>query len=251
MIKVSPKSGEVKRGRQCSLWQDVAGTSIMSSNKYYMLISSLPALPRGFETDRLPITLERLESRLRMLEPEDAAEISRTLAVLKWSAQFVEVNDAAVAKRYGELMQAIVSPLIREFLGVIIDVRMVLAALRRRHQGLGPPEIGIGHWVEQIRRNFNQPDFALGRVYPWLGSFDQLLERGDMLDLFRHVMEEAWVYATRRLQDYDTFSFEAVVLYVARWEIIRRWQQLQPERGRTVFETLVREALGEYAEIYH
>jgi hypothetical protein len=52
------------------------------------------------------------------------------------------------------------------------------------------------------------------------------------------------------MQDYDSFSFEAVVLYIARWDIIRHWQQLQAERGRGVFETLVTEAMGEYAKLY-
>jgi hypothetical protein len=53
----------------------------------------------------------------------------------------------------------------------------------------------------------------------------------------------------KRAEDYY-FSFEAVVLYIARWDIMRRWQQLQAERGREIFETLVTEALGEYANIY-
>ena len=52
------------------------------SNSYHMLISSLPALPPRFDVDRLPITFERLQGRLRMLEPEDAEEIERMLAVL-------------------------------------------------------------------------------------------------------------------------------------------------------------------------
>src|SRR4029077_15253244 len=89
---------------------------IMRSNSYYMLISSLPALPTRFEVDRLPITLERLQTRLRMLEPEDAEEISRMLDVLKWSSQFTEARDTAFARRYSELMQGIANPLVREVL---------------------------------------------------------------------------------------------------------------------------------------
>ena len=60
---------------------------IVRSNMYYMLVSSLPALPPRLDVDRLPITLERLQARLRMLEPEDAQEISRMLDILglAWS----------------------------------------------------------------------------------------------------------------------------------------------------------------------
>ena len=69
-----------------------------------------------------------------------------------------------------------------------------------------------------------------------------------MLTLYRRVLGETWAYLKKRAEDYD-FSFEAVVLYIARWDIIRRWQQLQAERGRAVFEALVTEALGEYATL--
>ena len=44
----------------------------MSSQPYYTLLASLPPLPRFDQTDRLPITRERLEQRLRMLTPDDA-----------------------------------------------------------------------------------------------------------------------------------------------------------------------------------
>jgi Protein of unknown function (DUF2764) len=222
----------------------------MRSNSYYMLISSLPVLPTRFEVDRLPITLERLQARLRMLEPGDAEEIRRMLNVLKWSSQFVEAKDTAVVRRYGELMREITNPLVRDVLAAGMNTRMIMAALRRRRHGLGPPTVGIGEWLEHIRHHFNQPDFALGHAYPWLVPFDQLLERGDVLTLYRRVLGQKWAYTRKRMQDYDTFSFEAVVLYVARWDIIRRWQQLQPERGRIVFEALVTEAMGEHAELY-
>ena len=70
-----------------------------------MLISSLPALPPRFDVERLPITLERLQARLRMLEPEDAEEISRMLDDPQVEPQFAEPSDTAVVQRYGALMQ--------------------------------------------------------------------------------------------------------------------------------------------------
>ena len=222
----------------------------MRSNSYYMLICSLPALPTRFDAERLPITLERLQARLHMLEPRDAADVGRMLEVINWSCQFAEARDSAVVKRYEELMQAIANPLIREVLAAGLDMQMIIAALRRRRRGLGPPTLGIGQWLDHIRRHFGQADFALGRTYPWLVPFDQLLERGDVLTLHRRMLMEAWDLMRKLAQDYDIFSFEAVVLYIARWDLIRTWRQLDPERGRNVFEPLVTEAMGEYAEHY-
>src|SRR5271169_5156634 len=156
--------------------RDSQDRGVVISNSYHMLISSLPALPPRFEVDRLPITLERLQARLRMLEPEDAEEINRMLDILAWSRQDVEATDAAVVKRYSDLMRDVTNPLVREVLGVGMDVRMIVAALRRRRHGLGAPVVGLGQWFGHIRRHFNQPDFGLGHVFPWLFPFDQLLE---------------------------------------------------------------------------
>ena len=219
------------------------------SNTYYMLISSLPALPPRFDAGPLPITLERLKARLRMLEPEDALEISRMLEILGWSREYADQSDAVVVKHYGELMKEVTHPLVREVLARGMDVRMIVAALRRRRAGLGPPDAGLGEWLEEIRRHFHKPDLGLGQVYPWIPEFDQMLGQRDSLNLYRNILRATWTYFKERSDDYY-FSFEAVVLYIARWDIIRHWQQLQPERGREVFEGLVTEVLGEHAELY-
>lgn len=221
----------------------------LRSNTYHMLISSLPPLPTRFEVDRLPITLERLQNRLRMLEPLDADEIDRMLQVLRWSRQFEEANDTAVVKRYAALMQTITNPFVSEVLTIGADVRMITVALRSRHRGLGPPAIGIGRWVQHIRRHFNQPDFGLGHLYPRIEECGRLIEQGDMLNLNRLLLDSTWTYFKKCANDYY-FSFEAVVLYVLRWNIIRQWQELNAERGRPIFEKLVREALGEYVNVY-
>ncbi len=219
------------------------------SNSYHMLISSLPPLPPRFDGARLPISQERLLDRLRMLEPEDAQEMRRMLDVLQWSRQFQESDDAAVVRRYAELMQAVTNSLVQEVLTKLIDVRMVTTALRRRRRGMGPPPIGVGAWSDHIRRHFNQPDFGLGRVFPRLGELAPLFERGDVLNVYRGLIAATWAYLKKRADDYY-FSFEAVVLYVGRWSVIHQWQDLQAERGRPIFEALVTEALGEYANIY-
>lgn len=215
-----------------------------------MLISSLPALPAHFDVERLPITLERLQGRLRLLEPEDAEEIERMLTVLRWGNQFEEPSDAAVVQRLDVLMQDITNPLVRDILAYGMDVRMIAVALRSRRRGLPLPPVGIGQWVDHIRRHFNQPDFKLGQVFPGIPEAERLLAQGDLLTLYRqYVLGATWTYLKKRAEDYY-FSFEAVVLYIARWDIMRRWQQLEAKRGRAIFETLVTEALGEYANIY-
>lgn len=219
------------------------------SNSYHMLVASLPPLPTHLVVTRLPISPERLDGRLRLLAPEDAREMERLMAVMRWSRQFEEATDAAVVRRYHELMAEIRNPLILDVLANLMDVGMVTTALRRRRRGLGPPPCGIGRQFEHIRRNFDRPDFALAHVYPQLGRLVAMFEAGDVLSFHRDLQVAVWGMLKRRADDYS-FSFEAVVLYVARWNLLAQWQQLEPERGRQVFETLVTEALGEYADVY-
>lgn len=219
------------------------------SNSYHMLISSLPPLPIRFDVDRLPISFERLQDRLRMLEPEDAKEIGRLMEILRWSRQFEEPSDAAVVRRYDELMQEVRTPLAREIATIVMDERMITTALRRRRRGLGPPGIGIGQWFEHIRHHFYQPDLGLGHVFPGIPQLVPLLEQGDVLTCYRRIAGATWAYLKRRADDYY-FSFEAVLLYVARWTIIREWQEQRAERGRTIFETLIKEVLSEHTNIY-
>jgi hypothetical protein len=195
------------------------------------------------------MTIERLQNRLRMLEHSDAAEMHRILATLRWSRQFEEPNDSAVVQRYTTLLQALQNPLAREVLSAAMDARMIMVALRRRRRGLGPPDIGIGAYTQHIRRHFNQPDLGLGHLFPRINEYQQLLEQGDVLNLNRRLLQATWMYLKRQADNYF-FSFEAVVLYVARWSLIQQWQDLDAERGRPIFEALVTEALGGHANIY-
>ncbi len=215
---------------------------------YYQLVSSLPPLPPRLEARGLPISLERLQERLRMLEPEDYAEVERMNDIIRWSLRFEERDDLAVVRKYDTLMQNIVNPLVREVLTALLDVQMITTALRRRRRGLGPPPVGMGRWFEHIRRRFNEPDFGLGHVLPGVARIGPLLEQGDILNAHRGLVEAAWVYLKRLADDYY-FSFEAVVLYVARWNLLRQWQEMEPERGRAIFETLVKEVIGTHANI--
>jgi hypothetical protein len=231
-----------------TIWTSIWGNERVRSNAYPQLVSSLPPLPPRFESGPPPITLERLQTRLRLLEPEDAVEVERLLNILEWSRQIAESTDEATAKRYDELMKEVTHPLVRELIDFGLDMRMILAAQRRRRLGLGPPPVGLGRWFGNIRRNFAQPDFGLGQVLPWVVPFEQLLTHGDVLALHRRALGETWAWARTRSQDFDMFSFEAVVLYVVRLDIMLYWHELDVARGRAVFDSLLAEAMGTYAE---
>jgi hypothetical protein len=219
------------------------------SNSYYTLVASLPALPSRFEVDRLPISLVRLEERLHMLEPEDAEVFDELRDFLFWDRHRRDWTDDQVVERYGSLTVRLRNDMAREIVGFRMDTRTILSGLRRRRLGLEPPP-GVGQWTGHIRRNWKLRDFGLGWRYPWIVEVDQRMGTGRELEIHRMLLDHAWQH-WRRLSDDYAFEFEVVLLYLARWEIISRWVELDEERGARTFEALIQEATREDSDLFN
>jgi hypothetical protein len=214
---------------------------------YYTLVASLPHLPPHFDVDRLPITRPALEERLESLRPEHQQVLQRLFDFLQWDRQPVDRTDQAMVEAYEHLLQTIHNPLVRELVDHRVDIRTIVSALRRRKAEQSPP-IGIGRLVETIRRNWNHPQFNLARQHPWIVLFQERMDTGDAVGAERVLLQVTWENWARLAADY-TFSFEAVLLYLARWSILDRWTSKNAAEGRERFERLVEETLGEYAQL--
>jgi hypothetical protein len=219
------------------------------STTYYTLIGSLPALPRHFEeADRVPISKLRLTERLRMLQPSDAATVEAMTDFLAWERQPLERTDEDVGRRFNQFMAAVDDQFAQDLIRHVVNVRSIIAAIRCRRMKLDPP-VGVEPVASHIVRNWNHPDFRLGNKYPWISEVDTQLNSESPFDLERTILNIAWRYA-KRLADQFQFSFEAVVLYMIRWEMVYRWTQRNAAAGQEKFEQLVSEAMGEYAEMF-
>ncbi|MAT40459.1 MAG: hypothetical protein CL946_12755 [Ectothiorhodospiraceae bacterium] len=212
--------------------------------KYYTLVASLPALPAHFDVERTPITRPRLSQLLKQLTDKDADTIHQLASFFSWDRQLVSWSDDDIQHRYEELMEN-PDPLIREIVNLRINVRTIVAAIRRRHDNLGPPT-AAGELVAPIQRHWAESTFGLGRRYRWIESFTEQMDRGNIVAADRILLEFTWQTWSRLAARY-TFSFEAIPLYVARWEIIDRWTSQDAANGRVRFDQLTQEALGDYA----
>jgi hypothetical protein len=215
---------------------------------YHTLIASLPPLPARFDIGRNPISAPRLEQRLRMLQDDDAAVIDQWRQFLQWDRQPLDRSDEEFIANHEELMGRISNATLREMIRVRVDIRTLVSALRRRRAGLPAPP-GVGQWVEHIRRNYTEPEFNLGGRYPWIGQFDEFLANGDALSAQRLLFGLSY---TRwcRMAERHTFSFETILLYLARWEVIDRWTSRDFDAGKLRFESILTETLGEYAQLF-
>jgi hypothetical protein len=215
---------------------------------YHTLIASLPPLPPRFDVRRDPISALRLEQRLRMLEEDDAAIIEQWRGFVQWDRQPLDRTDEEFIAKYDELMRNISNTTLREMIQIRIDTRTIVSAIRRRRAGM-PPPTGAGQWVDHIRRNYGEPEFKLAGQYSWVGAFDQLLAAGDAMGAERLLLGTNYTQWSQMAEHY-TFSFEAILLYLARWEIIDRWTSGDAQAGQLRFQSILTETLGDHAQLF-
>ncbi len=217
------------------------------SHRYAMLMCALPYHGPLFGARQTPLSRLRLQQRQRLLEPEDAATLHCVAELLEWTRQEMEMEDEVMAARARTGVPAIANPFVRELVEWRLELRTLVAALRRRHGGepapTAPIRWGYGRWLGQIARNWSEPAFHLERAFPWLPEASRLLAAGDTLALERLLLGVAWA-RLEQLAEGHRFDFEAVLLYALRWDLVARWTAYDGEQARQRFDELVAAGLA-------
>lgn len=214
---------------------------------YYTLVASLPHLPPHFDVERNPITRPRLVDRLKLLNESDATILQQLIDFLTWDRQPLDQTDEQVVREYERVTNKVRHPLVLEIVDNRMNIRTIVSALRRRRGGEGPPT-GVGQLVAPIRRHWNDPHFRLHRQFPFIEEFEARMSAGDAVSAERALFEFSWRIFCRVAAEF-TFSFEAVLLYLARWEIVDRWTSRDADAGGNRFEQLIEETLGDYTAL--
>lgn len=215
---------------------------------YVALICSLPRSERLFVAKQPPLSRLRLDQRLRALTPDHAETLAMLEHALSWSGYSIDVTDADATERCAATLKKIPQPTLREVFAHRMDMRTAVAALRLRRRGDSQPtgRFGISRWSRHIVQHWNEPQFGLEPVMPWLKEADQFLEKDDPLGLERLLLSESHK-ALRRYAGRHTFDFEAVALYVLTWNIFDRWAHSNAEDAAKRFEALAQEAMANVA----
>ena len=225
----------------------------MGKEPYYTLLASLPPLPRFDQTERLPITRERLAQRLSMLTPHDAQLFERATAFLSWQRQTTTRTNEEMVANFRKMEETIAHPTLQSIFAFPIDQRAIMAALRRRFRGLPVPAPGepwgVGCYVNHIERNWDDPHFKLSAVYPWIVQARSHLEAGETLALERLLKNTLWDHVDRAVPTYE-FGFSAVLTYIIKWDILHRWLSYDIENAKTRFEELVTEVTHDQPRLF-
>ncbi|MEL6769012.1 MAG: hypothetical protein AAFP17_17675 [Pseudomonadota bacterium] len=219
----------------------------MAADQYITLVASLPALGPVLEAKHAPINRARLQKRLRMLTPEHRSELMALANLLAWARLPLNGTDAALVLRARRLIPTISSPTLAALALDRLEMRTLVAALRRRQAGREAPareEIwGYARNLSRITANWSDPDFGVARIHPWLPEARAALEKHDAQGLERVLLEAAWRHAVQHSVGH-AFDYEAVALYVIRWNLLDRWTRYDAQAAATRFATLVDQALA-------
>lgn len=218
-----------------------------------MLMTSLPHHVSILRCRQTPLSRIKLEQRLRALDEQDAEQLRLVAGTVHWLWLQSLDSDASVVELAQRNLERIEHPLLRELVTERLELRTVIAALRRRHRGEGPPhpgeKWGFGRWVSHITTYWSDPAFRLERAFPWLPQARRLLDAGDSLELEKLLLTTLWDQLGRAAESHY-FDFVAVVIYVLRWDLIARWTSYNTRDAAERFSGLLEEGLGDYARIF-
>jgi hypothetical protein len=92
--------------------------------------------------------------------------------------------------------------------------------------------------VPHISRHWGETHLRLERVYPWLPEAKRLLDDSDPLGLERLLLGVVWTHL-ERIGAEHYFDFEALVVYVARWDLVARWTRYDADAAMARFDALL------------
>ncbi|WP_413111309.1 DUF2764 family protein [Thaumasiovibrio sp. DFM-14] len=221
----------------------------MSEKAYHGLLTSLPHIDSLFDSKITPISRYQLERRLSGLTFDERKYLGTIEQLMHWDQAKDDADDAELIKFATRTRDSVDSQVLRDLIDWRLDMRTVVAALRRKKAGEKAPSAprwSFGTRYEFIRRNWNVPYFNLQFTFPWLPDVARYMENDQSLELEKELLNAVWEQLDR-ISTKERFSFEAVVIYLLRWNLVSRWTTYNSEIAIERFDQLVENALGSFA----
>jgi hypothetical protein len=211
---------------------------------YYTFLASLPPLPNHFKVERPPISREQLREHMTMLPPDDQEMLHRFCEILHELQRGSSVPDEVLLDQLERDWHVIPSRMARYILEHQLVQTYLLTALQRKMEDMEPP-LGPDPLRKQIQMYWSQAGFRLQPHYPWIEEIPRLLQEAKVMDIHRLLLQTAWDY-WKTIEEHYSFSLEAFLLYLARWNIIDQWHRLDASRGRQKAQEFFKEQLDDH-----
>jgi hypothetical protein len=207
-----------------------------------MLMVSLPSHKNLlFDQEQIPLSRIQLNKRLALLDKKDTNDLLKIERLLHWSHINNNIDQEFVNQTI-ESIDSLNNQFIKNIIIWRLELRIILAALRMRSQGQkNPPNkkiSGFDYWYFIMSKYWHEADFGLGKQLPWLVEANSLLLAKKSYQLEKLLFGVVWDhYRQQSLGHY--FDFEAVIIYVLRWDIIYRWTHNNNDLAVKRFNDLV------------
>ncbi len=222
----------------------------MAENAYYTLLTSLPHIDSLFNSRITPISRFQLDKRLSMLNTADQQRLVKIESLLHWDQLDDDVEEKALIQQAERVRAELASQALCDLVDWRLDMRTIVAALRRKHAGQPTPtesKWSYGTRYEYIRNHWNSPTLGLGSAFPWISKVVECLRNGECIALEKILLQAVWDHLTHLAMKHS-HDFEAVVIYVLRWNLVARWTAYDTDKARVRFRSLVETSLGEFRD---
>jgi len=218
-------------------------------HQYTSLICSLPAYESLLESKQVPISRIQLNSRLKQLAADDAADLAILTEGLDWHWQGAERTDAEFLHYMNKKLPTLKSSFVNEVLIWRLEFRAIVALLRRRYSGdqfEQAKSSGYGRWLPIVKRHWEEPGLGLDKIFPWVLEVQKHLESGDCMALEQCLFSEVWAWLDKKSLGHE-FDFAAVAIYRMRWDMLARWTANDKTQSMIKFKAQLTSAMGEHS----
>ena len=222
----------------------------MAENAYYTLLTSLPHIDSLFSSKITPISRFQLDKRLSMLSTADQHRLVTIENLLHWDHLGDDVDEAALIRQAERTRATLGSQALKDLVDWRLDMRTIIAALRKKHTGQQAPAAGkwsYGTRYEYIRNHWNSPTLGLGGAFPWIPKVNECLRTGECVALEKVLLQAVWEHLNHMAMKHR-HDFEAVVIYVLRWNLVARWTAYDTDKARIRFRDLIENSLGDFKD---
>lgn len=201
---------------------------------YLTLMTSLPRHGRQFKVKQTPISRMQLVKRLKLL-PEPENKYLDQLIDLVWNSWFSLELPLSETMKQAKPLLALNNPFINEIISWFFDIRSLFVALRLRKTHTSPPlspkDYWHTRWSRRLITNWDQPDFNLIHVYPWIVDVNTKMSNNKTDEVEDILLMQIWNHLNV-IEVRHFFDFEALIIYVLRWNIVNYWSQFNEKKAR-------------------
>lgn len=219
-----------------------------SEIKYVDLITSLPHHGDLFSSKETSISKIRLDIFLKLLSKEDMKTLLEFEDIINAHHKYNDISDQLFFDKINDFFSKTTNNFIKEILVKRIEITIIIGLLRKK---ILKKEIQFAKselffpFMSYLKSHSELPDFGLSGKYKWIIQLNNLIEENNSVAAERILLAYSWEYLSRISYQYE-FSFEAIILYVTRWNIVNRWTIYDSEEAKARLNSITNKVLEEY-----